>query len=261
MMSAQIRFRDKFAIGAVLAILSLAAWASTIYQSQAMAAAKEMGANDPMLNGMGLTFSPLQFLLFLSTWIVMMTAMMLPSAAPMVMTYAEVSQRRRSRHLAYAPTGLFVLGYLLAWGSLGVLAYAVNVLLPLIGIAFPELQPYAAVFGGAGLMLVGAYQLSPLKYICLSRCRMPLGFILSHWREGRGGALRMGLDHGLYCIGCCWALMSVLFLVGIMNLAWMALLSLFVFIEKVSTRGLIVGKVAGILVIAAGAAMVAHSIL
>lgn len=110
-------------------------------------------------------------------------------------------------------------------------------------------------------MLVGAYQLSSLKRICLSHCRMPLGFILSHWRDGKSGALRLGLDHGLYCIGCCWALMSVLFLVGIMNLAWMALLTLFVFIEKVSARGLVVGKVVGILLIAAGTAMVAHSIL
>lgn len=260
-MSLRIRSRDKFAIGAVLAILSLAAWVSTVYQSQAMGAMKEMGANDPMLNRMGLTFSPLQFLLFLSTWVVMMTAMMLPSAAPMVMTYAEVSRQRRSRHLAQAPTVLFVLGYLLAWGSLGVLAYAVNVLLPVIGIAFPELQSHAPLFGGAGLMLVGAYQLSSLKRICLSHCRMPLGFILSHWRDGKSGALRLGLDHGLYCIGCCWALMSVLFLVGIMNLAWMALLTLFVFIEKVSARGLVVGKVVGILLIAAGTAMVAHSIL
>ncbi len=255
MMSVQFRSRDKFAIGTILAILSLAAWASTIYQSQAM------GMNDPMPETMGLPFLPLQFLLFLSTWVVMMTAMMLPTAAPMVMTFAAVSQQRRSRHLVYAPTGLFVFGYLLAWGSLGLLAYAVSALTPMITQVAPELAKYSGLIGGAVLIMAGAYQLSPLKNVCLSSCRTPLGYIMTHWREGRSGVLLMGLHHGLYCIGCCWALMTILFVAGVMNLAWMAVLSLFIFIEKVSVRGLIVGKVVGALLIVAGAGMVAHSIL
>ncbi len=255
MMSVQIRSRDKFAICAVLVILSLAAWASTFYQSHAM------GANDPMPDMMQPAFLPLQFLLFLSTWVVMMTAMMLPSAAPMVMTFVAVSQQRRSRHQVYVPTGLFVLGYLLAWGSLGLLAYAMNALLPMITQVASELAQYSGLIGGAVLIIAGAYQLSPLKNICLSNCRTPLGYIMTHWREGRSGALLMGLHHGLYCIGCCWALMTILFVVGVMNLAWMAVLSLFMFIEKVSARGLVLGKIVGILLIAAGVVMVAHPIL
>ncbi len=271
MMSLQIRFRDKFAVGAVLAILALAAWASTIYQSQAMSAPiapttgemgamGTMGANDPMPDIMESTFVPLQALLFLSTWVVMMTAMMLPTAAPMVMTFAAVSQQRRSRQLVYVPTGLFVLGYLLAWGSLGLLAYAVSALPPLIAQAVPELAKYSGLIGGAVLIMAGAYQFSPLKNVCLSSCRTPLGYVMTHWREGRSGALLMGLHHGLYCIGCCWALMTIIFVVGVMNLAWMALLSLFMFIEKLSAHGLIVGKIVGILLIAAGVVMAAHSV-
>ncbi|MER3459623.1 MAG: hypothetical protein C4309_14275 [Chloroflexota bacterium] len=241
MMSVQIRPRDKFAIGAVLAILSLAAWTNAIHQSQAMA------ANDPMPDKMEPTFLPLQFLLFLSTWVVMMTAMMLPTAAPMVMTFAAVSRQRRSRHLVGVPTALFTLGYLLAWGSSGLLAYVVSALSPMITRVAPELTKNSGLIGGSVLIMAGLYQFSPLKNICLSSCRTPLGYIMTHWREGRSGALLMGLHHGLYCIGCCWALMTILFVVGVMNLAWMAVLSLFMFIEKASARGLVVGKGGGYL--------------
>ncbi len=255
MMSVQVRSRDKFAIGAVLAILSLVAWASTVSQSQAM------GASVPMPDMMDPAFSPMRCLLFLSTWVVMMTAMMLPTAAPMVMTFAAVSQQRRSRHSVYVPTGLFVLGYLFAWGSSGLLAYAASTLPPVIIQSAPEVAKYSSLIGGAVLIIAGAYQFSALKNICLSSCRTPLGYVMTHWREGRSGALLMGLHHGLYCIGCCWALMSILFAIGVMNLAWMAALSLFMFIEKVGASGPIVGKVVGIVLIAAGVAIVAHSIL
>lgn len=257
MMSVQLRSRDKLAIGGALAILSIAAWMSTLYQTQMM----NMGhALEPMA-GMGPDVSGLALLLYLATWTVMMTAMMLPSAGPMILTYATVSQQRRSRHLAYTFTGLFVLGYLLAWGGSGLAAYAISALPPIVTMVVPELEKYAGLIGGAVLVMAGAYQFSALKNVCLSNCRTPLGYVMTHWREGRSGALLMGLHHGLYCIGCCWALMAILFVVGVMNPAWMALLALFMFVEKVSARGLVVGKVAGILLIAAGAAMAAHSIL
>lgn len=258
MMSVQIRSRDKFAIGAVLAILSLAAWANTISQSQAMGASVPM---PDMMEMMEPAFTPVQCLLFLSTWLVMMTAMMLPTAAPMVLTFAAVWHQRRSRHSAYAPTGLFVLGYLFAWGGSGLLAYTASTLPPLITQRAPELAKYSGLIGGAVLIMAGAYQFSVLKNICLSSCRTPLGYIMTHWREGRSGALLMGLHHGLYCIGCCWALMAILFITGTMNLAWMAALSLLMFVEKVSAHGPVVGKVAGILLVTAGVAILVHSIL
>lgn len=154
-----------------------------------------------------------------------------------------------------------MLGYLLAWGSLGLLAYAGSALLSMLTAAAPELEKSSGLVGGVVLVIAGGYQLSPLKDMCLSACRTPLGYLMTHWREGRSGALLMGLHHGLYCIGCCWALMTIQFVVGVMNLAWMAGLSLFMFIEKVSARGPMLGKVVGILLIAAGVVMAAHSIL
>ncbi len=256
-MSVQLRSRDKLVIGGTLAILSVSAWVSTHYQAQMM----NTGLAHEHMAGMGPDLPGLALLLYLTTWTVMMTAMMLPSAGPMIMTYASVSQQRRSRRLAYAPTGLFVLGYLLAWGGSGVVAYAISALPRIVTLAVPALETYASLIGGAVLIMAGAYQFSPLKNVCLSYCRTPLGYVMTHWREGRGGALLMGLHHGLFCIGCCWALMAILFVVGVMNLAWMAVLSLFMFIEKVSTRGLVVGKVVGALLIAAGVAMIAYSIL
>lgn len=283
-MSIQLHSRDKLVIGAALAILSLAAWLSTLYQAQGMnTSGAEMqmsmegtdmqtskggagthmsmsGADGQMSSEGQPAFSLLLFLLFLSSWLVMMTAMMLPSTAPMVMTYTAMSQRRRSGSWAYGSAGLFVLGYLLAWGGLGLLAYAVNALLPLIGMAFPGLGLHADLIGGAVLILAGAYQLSSFKDFCLTGCRTPLGFIMTHWRDGKGGALRMGLQHGLYCIGCCWALMAVLFVVGLMNLAGMALLALLMFVEKVSAYGAVAGKFAGILLILAGIVMAFYSV-
>lgn len=263
-MSIQIRSRDKFVIGALLILLSLAAWVSTFYQAQAMSMPMEAmmarGAHHPMSHTLESVFSPAQIMIFLSTWVVMMTAMMLPSAAPMILAYATVSQQRHSRWLAAAPTGLFVLGYLLTWSSSGLLAYAVSALASLIVMTSPSLQADAPLFGGMVLILAGAYQFSELKNRCLSYCRTPLGFVLSHWHEGKGGALRMGLQHGLYCIGCCWALMAILFVAGIMNLTWMVLLTLFMFIEKVSIRGLTAGRVAGVLLIMAGMVMAVGSI-
>lgn len=267
MMSVQLRSRDKLVIGAALAILSLAAWSSTVYQARAMTmggAHEQMsigGADQHMSGGMQPAFSLVPFLLFLSSWLVMMTAMMLPSTAPMVMTYTAVSQQHRSGNRAYGSTGLFVLGYLLAWGGLGLLAYAVYAALPLIAMALPELESQAGLIGGVVLILAGAYQLSSFKDFCLTHCRTPLGFIMTHWRDGQGGALQMGLQHGLHCIGCCWALMAILFVVGIMNLAGMILLALLMFVEKVSRYGAAAGKLAGILLIISGAAMAFYSIL
>ena len=284
-MSVQLRSRDKLVIGAALGILSLAAWLSTVYQAQAMnigVAPEQMnvdgvheqmsmgdtagqmtmgGAHEPMSSGRQSAFSLLPFLLFLSSWVVMMTAMMLPSTAPMVMTYTAISQQHRSGSRAYGTTGLFVLGYLLAWGGLGLLAYAVYAALPLIAMALPGLESQAGLLGGVVLILAGAYQLSSFKDFCLTHCRTPLGFIMTHWRDGQGGALHMGLQHGLYCIGCCWALMAIMFVMGLMNLAGMMLLALLMFVEKVSRYGTAVGKLAGILLIISGTAMAFYSIL
>lgn len=238
----------KFVIGSLLAFLSLAAWVIAAYYSSTMGV---MNANSQM-SGMNMSLSPLQVLLFLFIWVVMMVAMMLPSTAPMIMSYIGLSQQRNS---VYSRTLNFALGYFIIWAGFGMLAYMASMFFSSLVMDFPMLQSYDKLFAAVVLISAGAYQFSPLKYACLSHCRTPMGFILHHWREGKLGALRMGISHGIYCVGCCWVLMVLLFTIGLMNLALMASLALFIFIEKVSSHGLIVGKTVGFMLIAAGILM------
>jgi predicted metal-binding membrane protein len=182
---------------------------------------------------------------FVVVWTVMMAAMMLPAAMPMILTFAS-AQARRERHVAVS-TWTFVAGYLLVWGTAGLLVYV------LVQVA-TELMTYvgsldrgiwAPLALGATLVVAGMYQFTPLKRICLRHCRSPLGFVAQHWRDGRIGALEMGIRHGLYCLGCCWALFAVLIAAGIMSIAWMLLLTLIVFAEKVLPQGPRVSAVLG----------------
>jgi len=178
-------------------------------------------------------------------WWVMMLGMMLPSAAPMVLTFASLQQRKRERDEPYVPTALFVAGYLLVWGAFSLAATAAQWLLQASGLLSPMMALASTMLGGAVLILAGIYQFTPLKQACLRLCRSPFAFVLNHWRDGRGGALRMGASHGLYCLGCCWVLMALLFVVGVMNLIWVAAIAAFVFAEKLLPGGVWVGRVGG----------------
>ncbi len=172
---------------------------------------------------------------YVSAWVVMMAAMMFPSIAPMVRTYGLVLRRRRRRKGAVAPaTGitLFVAGYLVTWAAFGIAAYAVIGLLAALevpALAWNEAGRYLA---GGVILAAAVYQLTPLKDACLSRCRGPLHFLLERWRDGLGGALRLGIEHGAWCVGCCWALMAALFALGVMNITWMVLVAALIAIEK-----------------------------
>ena len=177
---------------------------------------------------------------------------MFPSVAPMVTTYATHMRQMSSHGQFFASTSIFLLGYLIIWGSFGILAYSVNLFLPNLIMKVPVLQLHTTLISASVLVLAGIYQLTRLKYVCLSHCRSPLGFILNHWKQGKFGALRMGINHGFYCLGCCWALMLLLVVVGIMNLTWMLLLALFIFIEKIDKRGFFIGKIVGIFFIVIG---------
>jgi predicted metal-binding membrane protein len=163
---------------------------------------------------------------------VMMIAMMFPTAAPMILTFARVHQTRRQRGAAFVPTWVFVAGYLLVWAVAGVGAYALAVGVESLTNTGAWMKDYAAVFSGALFIIAGAYQLTPLKNVCLSRCQTPLSFILHSWREGYGGAFRMGVEHGGYCFGCCWLLFVILFPLGVMNIAAMALITFLILAEK-----------------------------
>jgi predicted metal-binding membrane protein len=174
---------------------------------------------------------------YLGVWVTMMAAMMLPSVAPMVLVFARISRDRTARGRPFVPTWVFLAGYLLAWAAYGLLAYGLfRALRWAVGgsLSWQGAGPWLA---GAALLAAGLYQLTPLKQVCLRHCRGPMHFILHGWREGRGGALRMGLEHGAFCVGCCWGLMLALFALGVMSLFWMAIVATVIFAEKLLPSG------------------------
>jgi predicted metal-binding membrane protein len=192
---------------------------------------------------------------FLAAWTAMMAAMMFPSVYPMVAIFAAVSRERRGRGAPAVPAGIFVAGYLLAWAGFGVLVHAADRLVR----AWPAAAALVAARGGAlaglALLAAGLYQWSPWKDICLRHCRSPIGFLLHSWREGAGGALRMGLHHGAYCVGCCWALMAVQVTLGLMNLTLMLALAALIFLEKITRFGPPIARLAGTAFLLAGLAL------
>jgi predicted metal-binding membrane protein len=164
---------------------------------------------------------------FLSLWIVMMAAMMLPSVSPTVALYSKMTQQR-SRLSAL----LFTLGYLITWAAAGVLAFALAVALPSISGGVLAWDRAGRWLAGATLLVAAVYELTPLKDVCLGKCRSPLGALLGSWRDGWSGSIRMGANNGAWCVGCCWALMASLFALGIMSVAWMALVAALIAFEK-----------------------------
>jgi predicted metal-binding membrane protein len=189
---------------------------------------------------------------FLLSWTVMMAAMMLPAAAPVIFMFAA-AQARRAPDVA-VPTWIFVAGYILVWAAAGIVAWVVVQAASDLATRLdpPERSTWAPLALGATLIAAGFYQFTRLKRVCLSHCRSPLAFVAQHWHEGRTGALGMGLHHGLYCLGCCWALFAVLAAAGVMSLAWMLLLTLVVFVERLLPRGHRFETATGIALIALG---------
>lgn len=173
---------------------------------------------------------------YVTVWVVMMAAMMFPSIWPMVGVYATIQRRRRdaAKTAPAGATALFVAGYLAVWTTAGLVAYALFEVLRSLSIdafSWDRNGPYLA---GGVLVLAAVYQLTPLKYACLRRCRGPLGFLLESWRDGRVGALRMGISHGAWCLGCCWALMAALFALGVMSVGWMIVVAALIALEKLA---------------------------
>lgn len=167
-------------------------------------------------------------------WAVMMVGMMIPSATPMIMVFVDTSRKRLKEGNPYLPIGLFVLGYLAAWTAFSLFATAAQWGLQTTALLSPtRLKSTSPILAGGILITAGVFQWTSLKARCLIHCRSPLNFLLNEWRDGRLGALVMGLRHGLFCLGCCWALMGLLFVTGVMNLLWVALIGGFVLVEKI----------------------------
>ena len=190
---------------------------------------------------------------FLGIWVTMMAAMMLPSVSPMVLLFARVSreQARRGQGVL-VPAWLFVAGYLAVWTTAGLAAYGIYRAFVSAGtdwLAWDRAGPYVA---GAALLAAGLYQLTPLKDVCLRHCRSPLHFLLHGWRPGRIGAVRMGMEHGAYCLGCCWGLMLALFALGVMSLFWMAVVGAVILVEKLAPRGQQLSRLVAVSLLALG---------
>src|SRR5438309_4160890 len=192
-------------------------------------------------------------------WAVMMVGMMLPSAAPLVLLILAVYRRRDDRHTRLNSI-LFVSGYLLAWTIFSLAAASGQIALHRAALLSADMAARSGVLTAAILIIVGVYQWLPIKSACLAHCRSPLSFLSQHWREGLAGAVRMGFFHGLFCVGCCWALMTLLFVAGVMNLLWVAAIAVFVLVEKLWRQGLLFGRVAGVLLILWGTYVFARAI-
>jgi predicted metal-binding membrane protein len=193
-----------------------------------------------------------EFGLRLAMWAVMMVAMMVPTAAPMTLLYAAVARKAASQNNALASTFLLVAGYISMWTTFSLVATIAQHALDRAALLSPMMVSRSAGFGAAALIVAGVYQFTPLKNVCLENCRAPAHFLSRYWRTGNFGAFRMGLRLGGYCVGCCWILMGLLFVGGVMNLLWIAAIAIFVLMEKTIPFGDVSGRIAGAGMILAG---------
>jgi len=230
-------------LGLLLA-LAAAAWAVLVWYGAG--ADMDMAMQSPTMG--------LRAPLFLAIWITMMVAMMFPTAAPMIVIFHKLQVGKRQRGEAFVSTWIFVSAYLLVWGLAGVAAYAGALAAEAVAVRTALSPAAAARVGGMVLVAAGFYQLTPLKDLCLAKCRTPISFIMTSWRDGAAGALRMGLLHGAYCLGCCWLLFVILFPLGIMNIAAMAVITLVIFAEKTLPWGRAAVRAAAVALIVYGSA-------
>lgn len=225
-----------------------------------LAGAGTMQEMDGML--MPMSSGPWTFdhaLVMLLMWAVMMAAMMLPSAAPMILFYATIARGRGASSTPAASSGMFAAGYVTIWSAFSLAAVALQYGLERLALLSPMMETTSKTMAGGILIAAGIYQWSPLKKTCLQGCRSPLEFMLTQWRPGARGAFVMGLRHGMVCVGCCWMLMLLLFVGGIMNLGWIAGLAVLVLVEKLAPAGHWIGRGAGILLLGWGIAALLHA--
>jgi predicted metal-binding membrane protein len=242
--------RERNLILAALLVLAAAAWGVLIWQSVSMGS-DTMGDAGMGDTATGLTMG-MSALLFLAIWVAMMVAMMFPTAAPMILMFDRIAAGKRGRGQAFVPTWIFVAAYLVIWTLFGVLAYLLALGAERLADRSMWLMDHAARIGGVALIVAGLYQLSPLKAVCLTKCRSPFQYVLNSWRDGYGGAFRMGLEHGVYCLGCCWLLFVILFPLGMMNVAVLALITALIFAEKALPVGRRISQVAAVALVAYG---------
>lgn len=249
--------RDRRLIAVALAALVVLAWSYLLVLSRQMSDDASMASMPgmqamPNMPGMGSETGGFAQSLALTVlmWWTMMIGMMVPSAAPMILLFGSVQRRQLAAESPKLRVALFTAGYLATWGAFSVLAAGAQLALTKLALLAPIDLTVTDWLGALLVALAGVYQLTPLKNACLRRCRSPAEFLSSHWRRGNAGAFRMGIEHGVYCVGCCWLLMSLLFVVGVMNLLWVAVIAAFVLIEKLVPQGETTAKINGVALLA-----------
>jgi len=244
--------RQRLLVSSGLAVIIALAWAYMFYLAGEMKS-PEMGMEmgPPHMHVWG----GVDFMLMFIMWTVMMVAMMTPSAAPMILLFAKVNQQRRQRQKPFLGTGIFLLGYLLVWTGFSAVVTLAQWGLHSSALLSPMMVSTSPVLAGTLLIAAGIFQFTPLKNACLVHCQSPLGFFMTKWREGIKGALIMGIRHGSYCLGCCWLLMLLLFVAGVMNLVWVAIITAVVLVEKIAPVGHWVSPLIGLIAFGWGTQM------
>jgi predicted metal-binding membrane protein len=254
--------RDRAVVFAALAVITIIAWADIVWLADDMAMdGMDMSGFRMVPAGQGLMmpasapWQPVEFVYVFAMWAMMMIGMMTPSVAPMILIYARVGRQAVSSGHPFAASGWFASGYLIAWLGFSLAATSAQWVLERAALLTPTMESASSVLAGIVLIAAGIYQWTPVKEACLFYCQTPVSFIMRHggFRSDARGALALGLRHGLYCIGCCWALMSLLFVGGIMNVLWIAALAGLVLLEKVLPFDRLISRIAGCAFIAAGA--------
>ena len=238
--------RDRVVVAGGLVVVVALAWAYLIGNTRAV----------PGIGGALAPWAAADFIAMFVMWAVMMVAMMLPGAAPMILLFATIARRKRETGGAYVPTAVFALGYAIAWTAFSLVATVLQWQLHEFALLSPAMTITSALAGGALFLAAGVYQFTPWKSACLRHCRSPFDFVLNRWRDGWVGALRMGLGHGGFCVGCCWFLMGLLFAGGAMNLLWVAVIAVFVMIEKLLPGKFWIKNASGAALALAGLALI-----
>ena len=252
--------RDRAITIAALGVLSALAWLDLVWLANDMSmdgmdmtGYRMIPAGQALMMPAGSPWQPIEFAYVFAMWVAMMIGMMTPSAAPIILVYARAG-RQTTESRPFASTAWFAGGYLLVWISFSLAATSAQWALERAALLTPMMASASNIVGGILLILAGLYQWTPLKDVCLSQCQTPLGFILSRggFQEAPSSSLMLGIRHGIYCLGCCWALMALLFALGVMNLFWIAALAILVLLEKVMPSGRLIARIAGIAFFAGG---------
>jgi len=250
--------RGRALIASCIALVTALAWAYLVHLNRQMGSSIEA---DTMLSQMGMVmkqpWGARDVVFTFAMWAVMMVGMMTPAALPVLLLFAGAHAQRADRGMAPALL-VFGLGYLAVWVGFSACATVGQWALHQGALLSSTMAMSGGRAAGAILIAAGTYQLTPLKIGCLTRCQSPLGFLMTNWRDGSSGAFLMGLRHGAFCLGCCWALMGVLFVVGVMNLVWVGVLTVFVLIEKIGPTGPRLARLGGAILIACGVVLVSR---